>query len=305
MPENQRPPSPGDLNALALAGAAMAPEKAVAVLCGGEVEILGRMPWSSNATFLVTCRLGDAALPAVYKPADGERPLWDFEPGIYRREVAAYVLSELMGIGLVPETVTRFDAPMGVGSLQRFVPADFAEHYFTILTDPASHDRLRALATIDIVANNADRKGGHVLLDAGSSIWAIDNGLCFHEEHKLRTVVWDFAGDPVPYDLLPVLCWLAEVELPGSDGDRIEPPTTLHARPEPSDRPTAATGPTGSGGSAGPLDLDRCQTGWNMLADLLRHEELVALRRRARRLVTRRRLPHPDPNRHHYPWPLV
>lgn len=172
------------------------------VLTDGEVEVMGRLPWSSNHTFLVTCTLGERQLGAVYKPARGERHLWDFPEGIYRREVAAYCLSEMLGWGLVPETVEREDAPLGPGSLQRFVDADYSEHHFTLVEEDAHHDRLRAICAFDVLANNADRKSGHCLLGCDGTIWAIDNALCFHRQEKLRTVIWEFAGEPVPAPLL-------------------------------------------------------------------------------------------------------
>ena len=151
------------------------------------------MPWSSNATFLVN--LGDTGAQAIYKPVRGERPLWDFEPGLHRREVAAYRLSEAMGFGVVPPTVLRDDGPLGEGSLQWFVAADHREHYFTIAEQrPELHPQLRDIAVLDVVANNTDRKSGHCLL-AGDRVWAIDNGLCFAPDFKLRTVIWEFAGD--------------------------------------------------------------------------------------------------------------
>lgn len=186
MPADERAPSADALTVLA---------------CGG-VEVRGRMPWSSNATFLVDLCHEGVSMPAVYKPARGERPLWDFPGGLHRREVAAYRLSEALGWGVVPETVVREDAPLGPGSLQRFVPADFTQHYFTLLQRPELHDALRAICTFDLVANNADRKGGHCLLDEDGRVWAIDNGLCFHADPGLRTVIWDFAGESVPATLL-------------------------------------------------------------------------------------------------------
>lgn len=164
-------------------------------LAGGEVEIQGRMPWSSNATFLVTVAAEGRETAAIYKPIAGERPLWDFPGGLYRREVAAYELSEALGWGLVPETVARDDGPLGPGSLQRFVDADFEQHYFTLLEEERYHGPLRRMAVFDVVANNADRKGGHCLLDGEDHVWGIDHGLCFHTQPKLRTVIWDFAGD--------------------------------------------------------------------------------------------------------------
>jgi len=183
---------------------------ALTLLAEGDVELQGRMPWSSNATFLVTVTLGAVSTPAIYKPGRGERPLWDFPDGLYRREAAAYELSRSLGWGLVPETLVRDDGPLGPGSLQRFVPADFSEHYFTLLEDPTHHEALLAIATFDLVANNADRKSGHCLLGDNGRVWAIDHGLCFHPDPKLRTVIWDFGGRPVPAQLLPDLQRLAK-----------------------------------------------------------------------------------------------
>jgi len=164
---------------------------------------MGRMPWSSNATFLAEVRCGDDMLRAVYKPLRGERPLWDFPSGLYRREVAAWRLSELLGWGIVPETVARPDAPLGEGSLQRFVDADFEQHYFTLYDEPANHDALRRICAYDLVANNADRKSGHCLrTPADGRIWGIDNGLCFSTHAHVRTVIWEFGGEPVPGEIL-------------------------------------------------------------------------------------------------------
>lgn len=172
-------------------------------LLRGEIEIEGRMPYSSNATYLVHVVHEGRSHPAIYKPMRGERPLWDFEPGLHRREVAAYLLSERLGLGVVPPTVLR-DGPLGEGSLQWFVNADHSRHYFTIHENhPELHDRLRALALLDVLANNTDRKSGHVLLipernGEPASVWGIDNGLCFAAEFKLRTVIWEFGDEPIP-----------------------------------------------------------------------------------------------------------
>jgi uncharacterized repeat protein (TIGR03843 family) len=155
------------------------------------------MPWSSNGTFLVEVRDGDDAMPAVYKPGRGERPLWDFPPGLYRREAAAWALSELFGWALVPETIVR-DGPLGEGSVQRFVDADFEQHYFTLYEDTALHDALRLMCVFDLVANNTDRKSGHCLVDGARHLWGIDHGLCFHEHPKVRTVIWEFGGEAIP-----------------------------------------------------------------------------------------------------------
>jgi uncharacterized repeat protein (TIGR03843 family) len=171
-----------------------------AFLTDGDIEIEGRMPWSSNATFLVRVHISDLVHRAIYKPVRGERPLWDFDPGLHRREAAAYRLSTVLGLGIVPTTVIR-DGPFGVGSVQWFVEADHSEHYFTILEQrPDLHHQLRAMAAFDVVANNTDRKAGHCLV-AGDHIWGIDHGLCFAAEDKLRTVIWEFAGEPVDAEL--------------------------------------------------------------------------------------------------------
>jgi uncharacterized repeat protein (TIGR03843 family) len=187
-------------------------EAMVQVLTAGEIEVLGLMPWSSNGTFLTEVRCGDDHAPAIYKPASGERPLWDFPDGLWQREVAAFELSDLLGFGLVPPTVGRQDAPMGPGSLQAFVPARFEEHYFTLrdMDVPGLVDDLRRLCVLDLVANATDRKGGHCLIDDEDRLWAIDNGLSFHVEFKLRTVIWDFAGEEIPRGVLePVGALLA------------------------------------------------------------------------------------------------
>jgi hypothetical protein len=179
--------------------------RAPQVLTDGEVNVVGRLPYSSNNAFLVTVSHDDATFPAVYKPAAGERPLHDFPPGLYRREVAAHLLSDALGWDLVPPTVLRPDAPLGEGSLQLFVEHDPDEHYFVQIDDDTLHDQLRRVAVFDLVANSADRKGGHLVVDADRHIWAIDNGLTFHAQFKLRTVVWDFSGEPIDGVLLEAL----------------------------------------------------------------------------------------------------
>lgn len=226
------------------------------VLREGELVVQGRMPWSSNGTFLVhACLAGVGEVLGVYKPEAGERPLWDFPAGLWRREVAAHELSELLGWSLVPPTVARPDGPLGPGSVQLFVPCDPDEHYFELLDDPATHPTLRRLAAFDVVANSTDRKGGHVVRDAAGEIWAIDNGLSFHAEFKLRTVIWEFSGDDLDAEVLEALERLLD------DGS-------------------------------------------STLARWLDDDEVEALERRARALLTNRRLPI-DPTGRRYPWPLV
>ena len=184
-----------------------------AILRHGEVEIVGRMPWSSNGTYLCDVRCGDDALRAIYKPRRGERPLWDFPSGLDHREVAAFELSQALGWAVVPETVLR-EGPLGQGSLQRFVDADFEQHYFTLFEDEGHHDALRTMCAFDLVGNNTDRKSGHCLLGVDGHIWGIDHGLMFHQEFKLRTVIWEFGGEPIPEDLLHAVDRLAGDELP-------------------------------------------------------------------------------------------
>jgi uncharacterized repeat protein (TIGR03843 family) len=175
------------------------------VLTCGEIDIEGRMPWSSNATFLVNVSCEGVVARGIYKPMRGERPLWDFEPGLHRREVAAYRLSEALGLDLVPPTVLR-DGPYGEGSVQWFVDVDHRQHYFTIHEErPDLHDRLRNVAVFDLLANNTDRKSGHVLIDSDDHIWGIDHGLCFSADFKLRTVVWEFGGEPIDAALLDAI----------------------------------------------------------------------------------------------------
>lgn len=181
------------------------------VLRRGEIEVLGRLVNSSNETFLVDITYDDEQCGAVYKPQMGERPLRDFAPGLHRREHAAYVLSEALGWHLVPPTVIRDDGPFGIGSFQLFIDHDPAEHYFTLYSQKTEvHDQLRRMALFDLVANNADRKSGHVLIDEQQKLWGIDHGLCFAVPLKLRTVIWDFAGEQIAAQLLDDIAPLAK-----------------------------------------------------------------------------------------------
>lgn len=171
-------------------------------LTTGTIEITGRMPYSSNATFLVKLTFNGFETRAIYKPHRGERPLWDFPSGLYMREAAAYALSEALGWDLVPPTVLRMDAPLGEGSVQLFVDADFSEHYFSLFERKELHPQLAKFAAFDAIANNADRKSGHILIDESGHLWGIDQGLCFHSDPKLRTVIWEFGGQTIPSEML-------------------------------------------------------------------------------------------------------
>jgi hypothetical protein len=168
----------------------------------GELDLQGQFLLGSNYTFLVTVHHADAEHAAVYKPSRGERPLWDFPDNtLAQREVAAYMVSEALGLQLVPCTVLREDIPVyGPGSVQQYIDYDPDYHYFNFTEEDKR--RLPPVVLFDLLINNADRKGSHVLIEKDTGkLWAIDHGLCFHEEEKLRTVLWDSAGEPIPEKL--------------------------------------------------------------------------------------------------------
>ncbi len=191
----------------------------VDLLTNGDMDVEGRMPHSSNATLLVTLwpegfdrpaepedhDPANRPLPgshrAIYKPGQGERPLWDYPGGLYKREVATYRLAEALGWDVIPPTVLT-TGPFGEGSVQAFVDGDFAQHYFTLHEEGIGDDDCRAICVLDLMANNTDRKSGHCILGRDGRIYGIDNGLTFHAQWKLRTVMWDYVGDPIPDDLL-------------------------------------------------------------------------------------------------------
>lgn len=167
----------------------------------GKITLQGQFLNSSNYTFLGLLEHEGVQARVVYKPARGERPLWDFPPAtLARREAAAYLVSEALGWELVPPTVyRRQQMPAGAGSVQLFIEHDPEYHYFNF--KPADRQRLRPAVLFDLVVNNADRKGGHILIDPNDHLWLIDHGVCFHEEDKLRTVIWDFSGEAIPAGL--------------------------------------------------------------------------------------------------------
>jgi uncharacterized repeat protein (TIGR03843 family) len=201
-------------------------------------EQYGMLRWSSNYAFLLSIRepaadsgepaaatavkrpfapdadrpfgmnefITPGTLTAVYKPRRGERPLWDFPDGtLYQRERASFLLSHALGWQIVPPTVIR-EGPHGVGSFQLFIEHDPNLHYFHLEESAWSMDVLRPqlmrIAAFDVLVNNADRKGGHCLLDAHGHLWGIDQGLTFNAQHKLRTVIWEFEGQPIPAPIL-------------------------------------------------------------------------------------------------------
>jgi len=176
-------------------------QQQIEILKRGSIKLKGQFLFGSNYSFLVSlCHHGNQ-IEAIYKPLKGEKPLWDFPlESLADREVAAFIVSESLGWNLVPPTVIRRKADFGKGSLQVFIPHDAQQNYFTF--NDYIRERLRAVALFDLIINNADRKGSHILIDESEKLWLIDHGLCFHLEPKLRTVIWDFAGQPIAEQLL-------------------------------------------------------------------------------------------------------
>lgn len=231
----------------------------------GKLTVQGEFLWGSNYTFLVNVEHSKLMLKAVYKPTRGERPLWDFPVStLARREVAAFLVSEAMGLQLVPPTVYRKKGPLGPGSVQFFIQHDSEYHYFNFSSD--DQQRLRPVALFDILINNADRKGSHVLIDPDNHIWLIDHGVCFHTEEKLRTVIWDFADESIPGDLCDSVSLLLE-KLAPENGNPSELATALQRYISP--------------------------------------DEIDALRNRARDLLGANKFPPPNPYRRPYPWPQI
>jgi uncharacterized repeat protein (TIGR03843 family) len=181
---------------------ALSDETLRSVLLHGEISLQGQFMLGSNYTFLVNVSHDGQEVPAVYKPSKGEQPLWDFpENSLAWREVAAYLVSEALGWNFVPYTILRDEGPFGPGSLQQYIDYNPNYHYFTFKDEDKA--RLRPVVLFDLLLNNADRKGSHVIIQKRTrKMFLIDHGLCFHEEDKLRTVIWDFAGQPIPPELL-------------------------------------------------------------------------------------------------------
>ncbi len=240
-------------------------EAILTALRSGELAVKGEFLWGSNYTFLVQIEHAGENLAGVYKPTRGERPLWDFPVAtLARREVAAYLVSEALGWRLVPPTIYRRNGPAGPGSVQLFIEHDPEYHYFNFTADDLQ--RLRPVALFDLIINNADRKGSHILIDKDQHLWLIDHGICFHEEEKLRTVVWDFAGKSFPEELCDGLSTFLQ-KLAPRDG---EPSAVVRA-----------------------------------LQPYLNSREIKALSDRSRRLLLANHFPPPNPYRRPYPWPQL
>ncbi|CAG0928883.1 hypothetical protein TFLX_01123 [Thermoflexales bacterium] len=173
-------------------------DRALDLLTRGDLQPQGLLPWGSNYTFLVNVTLGELQTAAIYKPREGERPLWDFPDGtLCQREVAAFVVSQALDWFIVPPTVLR-DGPHGIGMVQFYINCNPEEHFFTLQEETRFHDQFKQIALFDLLINNADRKSGHCLRDEQDHIWAIDHGVSFAVEPKLRTVIWEFGGQPIP-----------------------------------------------------------------------------------------------------------
>jgi uncharacterized repeat protein (TIGR03843 family) len=183
-------------------------ERVLEVLEKGAIEQeYGVLRWSSNYAFLIGITHEDTEITAVYKPQRGERPLWDFPDGtLCYRELASFLTSQELGWDIVPPTALR-EGSRGLGTMQFFIDHDPQVNYFSFNEnmDEAIEAQLKRIVAFDYIVNNADRKGGHCLLDSQGHLWGIDHGITFHVSNKLRTVIWDFAGEPVPAPLLEAL----------------------------------------------------------------------------------------------------
>ena len=178
------------------------------IIRNGEIVACQLTPAGSNYTFLAQIQLGDVTSLVIYKPRDGESPLWDFPRGtLYKREYAAYLLSQVLGWDFIPFTIIR-EGPYGIGSVQQFIEHDPKQNYYTLTEANAS--QLKVIACFDLVANSTDRKPNHLILGSSGKLWSIDHGLTFHCNTKIRTVIWDFGGEKIPEALLERLRNLAE-----------------------------------------------------------------------------------------------
>jgi hypothetical protein len=190
----------------------------------GELIVEGRFVDASNATLFAHAHYGDEVLPVIYKPIAGERPLWDFPDGnLASREVAAYQLSEALGLSLIPLTIMR-DGPYGPGSVQKWIEID--DEMDVVAFVQSSPDALRIMALFDAITNNTDRKFGHILITAAGEIYGCDHGVCFHSEDKLRTVLWNWSGEPFSASEFEIL---AKALVASTSLDQLITPTEIAA----------------------------------------------------------------------------
>ena len=243
----------------------LADENILCALREGKFEVQGEFLWGSNYTFLVQLEYEGSAHQAVYKPTRGERPLWDFPTAsLGRREAAAYLVSAELGWDLVPPTIYRKKGPIGGGSLQWFIEHDPDYHYFNFTEE--DRQRLRPTVLLDLLINNADRKGSHVLKDPQGCLWLIDHGVCFHIEDKLRTVIWDFVDEPIPENLCQDIARLRQ-----KFGQQDRVPGEFYAQ----------------------------------LLEYISPAEVRALARRADNIIASGVFPPPDLYRRPFPWPQI
>ena len=238
----------------------------------GTIEMDGYVPWGSNYTVVVTSVYEGEELTAVYKPRRGERPLWDFPTGtLCNRERAAFLVSQAAGWDIVPPTVLT-KGPQGLGSLQLFIEHDPNVHFFNFENKAELDDELKMICLFDVIINNADRKGGHIIQESPEDnelgqnpgrLWAIDHGIGFHDEPKLRSVVWDYAGELISDELIDGLNRL-EAGLASSENNSLK----------------------------------------SQLDQLLNQREIQAFGRRIQQMRKSSVFPEPGPGRP-YPWPMV
>ncbi len=200
---------PGELAASKVWRFPVSEADVIATLQRGTFGPLKLVPWGSNYTFIAPlCDEQDGKeFAVIYKPMRGEAPLWDFPNGtLYKREYCAYVVSKALGWNFIPPVVIR-DGPHGIGTVQLFVDVDERQQYYEFQEDHA-HE-LKRIAIFDYITNNADRKAGHCLLGSNGLVWGIDHGLCFNHVPKLRTIIWEHSGQPIPEDICLDLAELA------------------------------------------------------------------------------------------------
>ncbi len=231
----------------------------------GSITVLGEFVWGSNYTFLTQVDYHQLTCKGVYKPSKGEQPLWDFPvASLAKREAATFLISQAIGWGFVPPTCFRKNAPLGPGSLQLFVDHDPEYHFFNF----SESDRLlmRPVVLFDLIINNADRKGSHILKDSEGKFWLIDHGLSFHVENKLRTVIWDFIGEPISKELLDDINHFNDY-LSSAENEQSNFYINLNS--------------------------------------LISNAEISAMRKRADVLLATGKFPAPEPNRRPFPWPQI
>jgi len=242
---------------------ALPPAEAVTLLECGEITVEGRVTRASNATLYCRIEADGVAAACVYKPISGERPLWDYPDGtLAEREVACFVISEATGWDIVPPTVLRA-GPLGTGMVQLWIAED--DQFDLIEAINAGRSAaLRRVALLDAVLNNSDRKVSHLLPVPGEHVYGVDHGVSLGVENKLRTVLWQWAGDPIPAEGIEMLQRL------DTDWERAGP-----------DRPSLA----------------------ELLGELLTTAEVRAVRRRVQRLLRKQLFPLPPTDWPAIPYP--